>query len=155
ITASQAYQLSSRATHPGQDDPRLFAHAAVRGLSPEQLFDSLAQATGYQDPAAANNPYVAFQIGGNSPRSEFLTKFAQAGDKAPEAQTSILQALALMNGKFIADATSVERSETFAAVVDAPFLDTRGRVETLYLATLSRFPTPKEADRLVRYVEGG
>jgi hypothetical protein len=154
ITASRAYQLGSRGTHPGQDDPHLFARMAVKGLSPEQLFDSLSQATGYQDATAAN-PYVAFQFGGNSPRTEFLTKFGQAGDKAPEAQTSILQALALMNGKFIADATSVQRSETFAAVVDAPFLDTRGQIETLYLATLSRFPTPRETDRLVRYVEEG
>jgi hypothetical protein len=101
------------------------------------------------------NPYAAFQFGGNSPRTEFLTKFAQSGDKAPEAQSSILQALALMNGKFIADATSLERSETFAAVMDAPFLDTRSRIETLYLATLSRFPTPREASRMAQYVEGG
>ncbi len=28
-----------------------------------------------------------------------------------------------MNGKFIADATSLDRSETLAAVLDAPFLD--------------------------------
>jgi hypothetical protein len=154
ITASRAYQLTSRGTHPGQDDPRLFARTPVKGLSPEQLFDSLAQATGYQDPTIGN-PYAAFQFGGNSPRTEFLTKFAQSGNKAPEAQTSILQALALMNGKFIADATSVERSETFAAVVDAPFLDTRGQIETLYLATLSRFPTPREMARMVQYVEGG
>jgi hypothetical protein len=154
ITASRAYQLTSRGTQPGQADPRLFARMAVKGLSAEQLFDSLAQATGYQD-GAPTNPYAAFQFGGNSPRTEFLTKFAQAGDKAQEAQTSILQSLALMNGKFVADATSVERSETFAAVADAPFLDTRGRIEALYLATLSRFPTPKETSRLVLYVEGG
>ena len=30
-----------------------------------------------------------------------------------------------MNGKIIADATSLERSETLAAVADAPFMDTR------------------------------
>jgi hypothetical protein len=68
-------------------------------------------------------------------------------------QTSILQALSLMNGKIIAGATSLEKSETLAAVLDAPFLSTAQRVETLYLATLSRQPRSKELERAVRFVE--
>jgi hypothetical protein len=39
-------------------------------------------------------------------------------------------------------------------VIDAPFLDTAERIETLFLATLSRQPTSKELTRLVSYVEG-
>src|SRR5207245_1831823 len=61
----------------------------------------------------------------------------------------------LMNGKVIGDATSLERSELLAAVADSPFLDTPGRIETLYLAVLSRLPRPAERERMVRYVEGG
>ncbi len=155
ITASRAYQLSSAATHKSQDDPRLFARMAVKGLSAEQLFDSLAQATGYQPSAAPVNPRALVLGAGNPTRTEFLTKFANQSDKSTEVQTSILQALALMNGRFIADATSLERSETLAALVDAPFLDTAGRIEALYLATLSRKPRPKEIERLVKYVEKG
>jgi hypothetical protein len=60
-----------------------------------------------------------------------------------------------MNGKFIDDATSIERSKTLAAVVDAPFLTTAQRLETLYLATLSRKPRAEELDRLVKYVTSG
>src|SRR5262249_35653011 len=49
IALSKAYQLSSAASHESQDDPRLFARMAVKGMTPEQLFDSLAQATGFED----------------------------------------------------------------------------------------------------------
>jgi hypothetical protein len=40
-----------------------------------------------------------------------------------------------------------------AAIVDAPFLDTSARIETLYLATLSRTPRPKELERAIRFLE--
>jgi hypothetical protein len=64
-----------------------------------------------------------------------------------------LQALSLMNGKVIAAATSLEHSETLAALVDAPFLTPAGRIEALYLATLSRKPEAKELDRAVKFVQ--
>src|SRR5690606_23043990 len=49
ITLSKTYQRTSALTHESQKEPRLFARMAVRGLTAEQLFDSLARATGYQD----------------------------------------------------------------------------------------------------------
>ena len=89
----------------------------------------------------------------NTPRGEFLEKFARHDEKTTETQTSILQALALMNGSLVAGATGIESGATLAAVAEAPFLDTAGRVETLFLATLSRPPKPEESARLVAYVE--
>jgi hypothetical protein len=151
ITATKAYQLSSARSHPSQDDPKHFARMTLRGLTPEQLFDSIAQATGYQEGGDSR----AVFFGNNSARADFVTKFANASDKPTEMQTSILQALTLMNGRVVAAATDLERSETLAAVCDAPFLDTKGRVEALYLATVSRKPKPKELARLVQYVENG
>ena len=50
-----------------------------------------------------------------------------------------------MNGRFVNDQTSLDRSQFLAGVIDAPFLDTAGKVEALFLATLSRKPTPAEA----------
>lgn len=149
ITATRAYQLSSLQTSPGQDDPKLFARMHLRGLTPEQLFDSLATATGFQEPARG-----AFAIG-PSVRAEFLTKFGNAADRPTEVQTSILQALALMNGKLTADATSLEKSETLAALADVPFMTTAAKVEVLYLAALSRRPTAKETSKLSRYIDSG
>lgn len=153
ITASRAYQLTSRRTHASQDEPRLFARMAVKGLSPEQIYDSVAAATGLREitPAAGRQ---ANRLNADSPRGRFLAKFATP-EKRTEAETSILQALFLMNGKVIADATSLERSETLAAVAEAPFLDHRQKVETLYFAALSRPPSAEESDRLERYVVSG
>ncbi len=152
LVLSETYQRSSARTHPSQDDPRLFARMPLRGLTPEQLFDSIAEATGYQDANGRNGR--AF-FGDGSARAQFLTLFGERADKSTEHQTSILQALALMNGQVTAAATDLDRSITLAAVADAPFLDTTARVETLFLATLSRKPAQRELSRCVSYVERG
>ncbi len=152
ITASQAYQRTSAVTDAAQaEQPRLFARMPLRGMTPEQLFDSLAQATGYRDNITGP---VQIRFNPAVPRAQFLAKFASQ-ERRTETQTSILQALSLMNGKFVADATSLERSTTLAAVVDAPFMDTARRIETLYLATLTRLPRPEELARMVAHVEAG
>ena len=157
ILASRTYQLSSAQTHPSQNEPRLFARMAVKGLSGEQLFDSLAVATGYQERLEKGDPNRFI-----STRSEFAARFSNASDKRTEYQTSILQALALMNGKFTSDATNPAEMKTppqtltLIAVLDAPFLDTPAKkIETLFLAALTRKPTPDERDRFVKYVERG
>jgi hypothetical protein len=152
ITSTRAYQLTSAGKNRSAADHALFARMPLRGLTGEQLFDSVAMATGYRD-SGGGDDLISGILGGNrSARSEFLTKFA-ASERATDTQTSILQALSLMNGKVIAKATALEHSETLAAVADAPFLSTAERVETLYLATLSRKPSSKELDRAVRFVE--
>ncbi len=151
LTASQAYQLSSLTTLKAPDEGQLFARMPLRGLSAEQLFDSIAQATGYREGGNRNNPF----IGPQGARGRFLTQFANVSDKPTEVQTSILQALSLMNGQVTVAATDLERSETLAALLDAPFMDTAERIETLYLTALSRKPTPRELSRTLRYVEGG
>jgi RNA polymerase sigma factor (sigma-70 family) len=151
LTASRAYQMTSAGKAP--EDPQLFARMPLRGLSPEQLFDSLVQATGYQETAPMQRRIV---LGPNdSARARFLEKFAQQTEKPTEVQTSILQALALMNGKLVADSTSLERSETLTALAEAPFMDAAQRIEALYLATLSRKPRSEEMARLVQFVEKG
>ena len=40
-------------------------------------------------------------------------------------------------------------------MAEAPYLDTPGRIETLFLAALTRRPRPGELERLVPYVERG
>src|SRR5262249_49323366 len=67
LVATQTYQRTSVSSHPGQDDPHWFARMPVRGLSAEQLFDSLAEATEYEE----RNPQQS-----RSPRQQFLARFA-------------------------------------------------------------------------------
>jgi len=109
------------------------------------------QATGLQ--REVQQP--GFVIAGNTPRSEFLERFTSQDEKPTEHQTSILQALTLMNGRLITDATSIDRGATLPALADSYFLDTPGKVESLYLAALSRRPRPDELERLVPYLERG
>jgi hypothetical protein len=144
IGRTKAYQRTSRRTDPSQDDPRLFARMPVKGLTGEQFFDSLSLATGHRGPAGGRDPA----------RDRFLTQFAASGRPA-DPVTSVPQALALMNGSFVHDATTLGTSPTLVAVRGTPGMDTADRVEALYLATLSRKPTDKERDRMVGFVEQG
>ena len=86
-------------------------------------------------------------------RSQFLAKFANQ-EKRLEAQTSILQALFMMNGRFLADRTRADKNKSLATIATAP-RTTAQRLETLYLLVLSRQPRPEEMERLVRYVDSG
>jgi hypothetical protein len=124
-------------------------------MSPEQFFDSLAEATDYTDPYASQPQFqqVQFNGGPTVPRLEFLNKFTSQ-DKRTEAQTSILQALFMMNGKFLAERTKLENNKSLYTIATAPTSNAR-RVETLYLLVLSRMPTEAESARMVRYIEAG
>ena len=149
ITRTRAYQLSSRQTDPSQSSHRHFARMNVKAMTAEQLFDSLALATGY----VGNQDLQRRRFGGG-PRNDFLTKFAST-EKITERQTSILQALTLMNGQFVNQQTSVDRSQFLAAIADAPFMEVDGKVEALFLASLSRMPSPIEAERYGSFVQRG
>jgi hypothetical protein len=151
IVLSKPYQLSSKSADGSAVDPRLFARMPLRGLTPGQLFDSLAKAVGYQQ-NPSSTPAGVIVNGRGDPREDFLSRFGSGGDKATEHQTSILNALALMNGRVVADATSADKSILLSGVVNAPFLDDAGKIEALYLAALSRRPTQKESARLTKFV---
>ena len=147
ITATKAYSLTSALDRPEPTPPYLFSAMPVRGLSASQLFSCLAQSTGFRDGPDA----YAMNVG--DARSRFLDLFANRDEKPTEAQTSILQALTLMNGQLVSGATSLESGDTLAAVAEAPYLDTAGRIEELYLAALTRRPRPDELSLLVGYIE--
>jgi hypothetical protein len=124
----------------------------VKGLSPDQIFDSIAQATGFREERGRNLSPLGDP---NSLRAEFVQMFENTRDSQTETQTTILQALAMMNGKFVADATSPENSQTLAALIDFPLMTHGERLETLYLAALGRPPEGEERRRLENYVETG
>ncbi len=156
ITATRAYQLTSVRLHESQDNQRQFARMPVRGLTAEQIFDSLAQATGYLQPF---DPEQTLNFNQDQARQEFLETFET--DTGIERQSTILQALSLMNGSFASDATSVQdllrsrndKNGTLIAIAEAPFFTPEQRVEALFLATLSRFPTNTEKSRFLTYLK--
>jgi hypothetical protein len=140
IAGSQTYQRSSRQTHPRQAEPRLFARAASRALTPEQLYDSLVLATGYRPEPSREG----------SPRAAFLAPFDDPNSQPVDFQASIQQALMMMNGKLTEEATHPAKSATVAAV-SASNRPMARRIEELYLVTLSRKPRTEETRRLLDY----
>lgn len=145
IATSQTYQRSSRQSDVSQRDPAAFARMAVRGLTTEQTLANLAIATGLGAPVSTSAGPTASLAG--------IVGAAATPDRASDTETTILEALALMNGKYIADATSPTGGHLLTAVVEGPFLDDQARIETLFLATVSRRPTAEEAEQIRAVLE--
>jgi hypothetical protein len=153
ITATDAYQRSSRAADGGgaiaQADrqARLFARMPLRRMTSDQLYASFVEATGFQ--AGAASPANPFET---TARDDFQIRFADASVPPTEAPTTILQALALMNGKYVAAATHLTESKNLAAIFEAPYLDTQGRAEMLFVAALTRRPDETESKQIADYL---
>lgn len=148
IGRTKASQLSSGWTDDHDEREREFARMRVRPLTVDQLFDTLSQATGYYE------PFVEQGMFAETPRRKIQQIF-QSESAEGEGRTSILQALALMNGEFVSQAVEVEQSQTLAGIVEAPFLDSAGKVRALYLATLTRLPTDEELREATDFVAEG
>jgi hypothetical protein len=152
IASTKAYQRSSKGNPEAREDVVHFARMSIRGMSPEQLFDSVAETSEYKESVPQNqfqfNPFL------NTPRREFLSKFA-GQEKRIDSTTSILQALFMMNSKFTNDLTSIEKNKTLQTIVEHKESTTAQRIERIYLVVLSRPPRGEELSRLIRYVESG
>ncbi len=149
IMRSKAYQLSSQQTDESQADLRHFARMPLQGLTGEQLFDSISTATGIKDLTPVDQRRF-----GAGPRTEFVRKF-RSSEGVTEKQTSILQALSLMNGKLVTEATTPDVGRFLTGILEAPFLNNDEKIEALFLATLSRKPTAEELRKYRSYFDRG
>lgn len=147
IVLSQTYQRQSIVEDLKQD-VRLFGYVPMKGLTGEQLFDSLSVATGYRENTNLQQRIFGF----GTDRANFLEKFTDQ-EKKTEYHTSIPQALTMMNNKLINDATDPSKGRILGAVVDSSFMNTSEKIETLVLAALSRKPTKEEAAKFLTYVQ--
>ena len=148
IVSSRPYQLTSRLSHDTQEPTEHFALFRSRGLTPRKIFNSLAVALGTFEPFT-----VPGQFQDGQAETEFLDTFRNESDSVLERPTTILQALVMMNGRLITRGTSFDESRTLRAIVDYPLMSNREKIETLYLAALTRKPRAKEVDRLSAFVE--
>jgi len=170
IVHSNAYQRASGgAKLADKEDYHLFVRMPMRALSPEQIYDSVIYAT----VSKREERIQLLSMPGNqqffnpnqqlTPRAQFLTKFSTQ-DRRYEPQTSILQALFMMNGKFMVDKTKPRSdknpngNEDLATIANPnAYKETghAGRVRSMYLLVLSRTPRADETSRLVPYLEKG
>lgn len=140
---TQAYQASSVTEHVSRPEVanRFFALAAIRGLSGEQLFDSLL--------TAAGRPLIREDIGDLiriNERKEFREIFQMANASQP--QRSVTQTLKLMNGRFTEQLYSEHENATISALANAPFMSEDECITTLFQATLARSPSAAELTQL-------
>ncbi len=146
IVLSRTYQRTSAAPAEGVGETEIegakFARMMVRGLSGEQLYDSLRTAAGL--------PALPAGAGPKSDRGQFAGQFRTA--RPSLAKRSVPQTLVLYNGPMLAGWTNAETSPLLRALDESPFLDDPGRVEVLFLATLGRKPSDDERGPLTRYL---
>jgi hypothetical protein len=141
ICLSKAYQRASIATAVSGS-----AQRPVRTLSPDQLFSSLDQALGLKKGRGQSPRYT--------PEGQTLKSRLEEGrgTTPTDFKAGIPQALLLMNGSIVTQATTLEDSMTLRAVVEAPFLKDTEKLDTLYLAAYSRLPRAEERERLLKVV---
>jgi hypothetical protein len=153
LARTKAYQRTSRSLPGDADRPELFARMAIKSLTAEQLFDCLSEAMRRrEDPPQSNNFSALVARTGLQSRQAFLARFRAPTQGATEYEGGIPQALTLMNGAGIRQATHVAQSDLLVAL-DAPFFTTEQRVEVLFLSTLSRPPRDQERSKFVTFVE--
>ncbi len=154
ICMSDAYQRTSRPTDGNGDDRELYSHRVVRMMLPEQLFESLAVATGRD---LTNPPKKGFDLapqmqkkgGGGGPRDQFLNFFRVSDEPdVLEYQAGIPQILRLMN----ANLTNGLGGTVTKAIKAVGASEPEKVIERLYLMGLSRRPTADESLRLVAFV---
>jgi hypothetical protein len=141
ICLSKAYQRASSAgAAPGS------AQRPVRTLSPEQVFASLDQSLGLKKGRGYSPRYT--QEG----RTLLAQLDAARGSTPTDFKGGIPQALLLMNGSLVTQATTLADSMTLRAVVEAPFLKDDEKLDTLFLAAYSRLPRPAERTRMLKLI---
>jgi Protein of unknown function (DUF1549)/Protein of unknown function (DUF1553) len=137
---SESYQRTSVWTGELVPPPELYVHMPVKTLTAEQLYDSVNRVLHRRTQsmmANVNSPLLDQQ------RQTFIAKVQSSGRNFLEYQAGVLQALALLNGSDLAEATDPERSPLLGSL-QAPFFIDDDRLRTLFLATYSRQPTEPE-----------
>jgi hypothetical protein len=147
LTTTDAYHLTSDARSAGERPGELFAAMSIKVLNAEQLYACLTVAAGrpYDNVLASVPSTRARRALVN--RMAFVNAFRAPIGSPTEYLTGMPQALMLLNGKIVDDATDPERSDVLASL-EAPFLTDRDRIETLFLATLSRPPSTQMREKL-------
>ncbi|QDV43665.1 hypothetical protein Enr13x_35220 [Stieleria neptunia] len=147
LTSTQAYHRTSAIVDGQRHPPDSFAAMNVKTLSASQYFDSLHQNVllGRLN-ASADSPQVEQAV-----RDEFLRRM-----KAPDASPSdyphgVVQVLGMMNGPEMLAATAEAQSGLIASM-DAPFFSDTERIETLFLACLSRPPSDSELEMFLAHL---
>ncbi|MBI82061.1 MAG: S-layer protein [Planctomycetaceae bacterium] len=171
ILRSSTYSLSSRVIPGNEKENRYFSHYYPRRLSAEVLLDAVSQATNvpsrftrvrlrgadFKDTDFYPEGTRAVQLYDAAVVSYFLKTFGRNPRNVTcECERSnvpsMVQVLHIANGTTIREKLADDRSITRRLLTEN--LPAYGKIEEIYLATLSRYPTDKELQQLLPYVAG-
>jgi hypothetical protein len=154
ILRSETYQRSAEPAHGNARDTRYYSHYPFKRLGAEQLMDAITSATGVPEkfngyPAGLR----AAQLPDTTVPSYFLELFGRPARNTPcecerSDEPNLGQVLHLMNNIGINAKLSAKNGRV-AALMAAKLPDDKV-VEELYLASISRFPTPQERRQAVQ-----
>jgi hypothetical protein len=147
ICRTKAYQRTSQQTASQQSEPTVFAKMALKPMSGEQFYDSLTIAI-HRTASTSGRTMTRNE---DPVRRRFLDTFGQQGEQS-DPETSVLQALTLMNGTLISSATKLD-AEGLLQNTLAASPDRLAQIEALYLATLSRRSTDAEQSQIAQYLD--
>ena len=142
IAGSQAYQRTSRVAADHGSSLDHYGVMAIKTLTAEQLYDCLERLV--RRPMQVSEPFAFGEAAQFDPRRlNFAARMRMQGNSARDFEAGVLQALTLLNGDDTANSTNRQTSGLLIAL-EAPWLTDDERLDTLFLATLSRFPDPTE-----------
>ncbi len=161
MTQSSAYQLSSRFESEWQASyTPYFARHYVRTLSSEELHDAIVEATGvfpnyprkhmlYGTPQSSMRYWTQAATPENindGEAKQLLRTFGQTNREwaNPAKNGSILQAMMMMNSKFVTNRVSTTGHGFSSKMLESELADDH-IVEAMYLRSLSRKPTERES----------
>lgn len=170
LVLTHAYQLTAEAARTDADpDNRLLCHQNFRRLDAECLYDALLSVSGELQSDEVDNAVRSgtsseygyeFEIG---PRAVFLPMFRNQlpdlfavfdfpNPNLPAGRRNVstlsTQALFLLNSPFVQQRSAKTADRLLSTEGDDP-----ARVETLYLLTLSRTPSPTESRLILDYLD--
>jgi hypothetical protein len=156
ITASRAYQLSSKPNATNELDEQNYSRAAFKRIGAEVLLDMVSQTTGVPERFAGAPPGTrAIQLWDSKTRHYFLKVFGRperisACECERNHEPSVAQVLHLMNAPEV-QAKLSHAGGTVARLVKQHAAD-GPLVEELYLTFYSRFPTEEERKVALAYL---
>tara|TARA_B100000676_G_scaffold31005_1_gene29171 strand:+ start:661 stop:2766 length:2106 start_codon:yes stop_codon:yes gene_type:complete len=138
---SSIYSPSNDIDSPELGDQPLFSHYYSRQLEPEEVYHSLLAMSGkFRQPET----FAQQQLAQRSWLGQFTRQMdTDEGEEVNTFKGDINQSLVLMNGELMKQATSLERGTVLGEIV-ASDQSTQSKVQQLFMAALSRQPSPDE-----------
>ena len=154
VLNSQTYQLESGTIPGNETDTRFYSHYYPKRLGAEVILDAVSFSTGIPENFPGYPEGIrAVQVPDPSIRSYFLSVFGRSERVTACAcerseEVSLPQLLHLQNGQWIADKMGNPKGKLKTLISDKR--TDNEKISEMFLTTLSRLPTEKEAAALVK-----